>query len=83
MLPTHLKAARLHAKITQKKLDVLSGIEETTARFRVYQYESGTHRPIFETMCAFARVLNVPESYFYTLDDKFAERILKLYEDGE
>ncbi|AFR05136.1 hypothetical protein PEC301653_26780 [Pectobacterium carotovorum subsp. carotovorum] len=81
MLPTRLKAARLRAKITQEKLGVLSGIEEATARSRVSQYESGTHRPTFEMMCSFARVLNVPESYFYTLDDEFAERILKLYED--
>lgn len=33
-------------------------------------------------VCAFARVLNVPECYFYTVDDSFAEALLKLY-DGE
>ncbi|WP_406626423.1 helix-turn-helix domain-containing protein [Pectobacterium cacticida] len=80
MLPTRLKVARLRAKMTQEKLGVLAGIEEATARSRVSQYESGTHRPTFEMMCAFARVLNVPESYFYTVDDGFAELILKLYE---
>jgi len=80
MLPARLKTARLRAKMTQEKLGVLAGIEEATARSRVSQYESGTHRPTFETMCAFARVLNIPESYFYTLDDDFADIILKLYE---
>lgn len=80
MLPARLKSARLHAKLTQEKLGVLAGIEEATARSRVSQYESGTYRPTFEMMCAFARVLGVPESYFYTVDDDFAERILLLYE---
>ncbi|MGK2888289.1 MAG: helix-turn-helix domain-containing protein [Candidatus Malihini olakiniferum] len=79
MLPAHLKAARKHAKLTQEKLGVLAGIEEATARSRVSQYESGTYRPTFEMMRAFARVLDVPKSYFYTVDNDFAELILRLY----
>ncbi|WP_072042761.1 hypothetical protein [Dickeya solani] len=42
--------------------------------------KSDTHLPAFEMMCAFARVLNMPEGYCYTVDDSFAEFILKLYE---
>lgn len=57
----------------------MAGIEEETARSRVSQYEGGIHRPTFETMCAFARVLNVPECYFYTLDDEFADAILAIW----
>lgn len=79
MLPTRLKAARLRANLTQEKLGVLAGIEEETARSRVSQYEGGIHRPTFEMMCAFAKVLNVPECYFYTVNDDFAEMILELY----
>lgn len=79
MLPSRLKEARLRAKMTQEKLGVLAGIEEATARSRVSQYESGIHRPTFELMCAFAKVLDVPECYFYTLDDLFSERLLELY----
>lgn len=79
MLPVRLKTARLRANLTQEKLGVLAGIEEATARSRISQYESGVHRPTFEMMCALARVLNVPESYFYTLDDDFAEAIRLLY----
>ncbi|PRW21663.1 putative transcriptional regulator [Enterobacter hormaechei] len=30
-------------------------------------------------MCAFAKVLNVPECYFYTVNDDFAEAVLDLY----
>ncbi|RUR96371.1 helix-turn-helix domain-containing protein [Pectobacterium polaris] len=79
MLPIRLKTARLQANLTQEKLGVLAGIEEATARSRISQYESGVHRPTFEMMCAFAKVLNVPECYFYTVDDEFAEIILKNY----
>lgn len=79
MLPTRLKAARLRANLTQEKLRVLAGIEEETARSRVSQYEGGIHCPTFEMMCAFAKVLNVPECYFYTVNDDFAEMVLELY----
>lgn len=79
MLPARLKDARLRANLTQEKLGVLSGIEEATARSRVSQYESGVHRPNFEMMCAFAKVLDVPECYFYTVDDQLAEAVLELY----
>ncbi|WP_339098560.1 helix-turn-helix transcriptional regulator [Pectobacterium brasiliense] len=82
MLPIRLKTARLQANLTQEKLGVLAGIEEATARSRISQYESGIHRPTFEMMCAFAKVLNVPECYFYTVDDEFSEIILKLH-NGE
>ncbi|ELX48654.1 Transcriptional regulator, ArsR family [Salmonella enterica subsp. enterica serovar Typhimurium] len=81
MLPVRLKTARLHAHLTQEKLGVLAGIEEETARSRVSQYESGVHRPTFEMMCAFARVLDVPECYFYVVNDDFAERVLVLYQE--
>ncbi|AWH90100.1 helix-turn-helix domain-containing protein [Limnobaculum parvum] len=80
MLPKRLKAARKKAHLTQEKLGVMAGIDESTARSRVSQYESGTYRPPFEMMCAIAKVLNVPECYFYTIDDEFAESILALYE---
>ncbi|ACS87186.1 helix-turn-helix domain-containing protein [Musicola paradisiaca] len=79
MLPIRLKTARLRANLTQEKLGVLAGIEEATARSRISQYESGIHRPTFEMICAFAKVLNVPECYFYTVDDDFAEVVLKTH----
>lgn len=79
MLPIRLKTARLQANLTQEKLGVLAGIEEATARSRISQYESGIHRPTFEMMCAFSKVLNVPECYFYTVDDDFAEVVLKAH----
>ncbi|EQV91151.1 hypothetical protein G893_02489 [Escherichia coli KOEGE 71 (186a)] len=82
MIPERLKAARLRANLTQEQLGVRAGIAEDTACSRLSQYESGTHKPTFKMVCSFARVLNVPESYFYTLEDSFAEAVLRLY-DGE
>lgn len=79
MLPKRLKDARTQAGLTQEKLGVMAGIDETTARSRISQYEIGIHRPSFEMICTIAQVLNIPEGYFYTLDDKFAMDIIKLY----
>ncbi|WP_274851625.1 helix-turn-helix transcriptional regulator [Serratia marcescens] len=80
MVPQRLKNARLRAGYTQEKLGVLAGIDEATARSRISQYESGTYTPAFTTMCALARVLNVPECYFYILDEEFAKKVLGLYD---
>ena len=82
MIPERLKAASLRANLTQEQLGVRAGIAEDTAYSRLSQYESGTHKPTFKMVCAFAHVLNIPECYFYTVDDSFAEALLRLY-DGE
>ncbi|EAA3682462.1 XRE family transcriptional regulator [Salmonella enterica subsp. houtenae] len=83
MIPKRLKEARQRAKLTQEKLGVLAGIEEATAYSRLSHYENGTHKPTFDLVCEFARVLDVPECYFYTVDDDFAEAILDLYSRWE
>lgn len=79
MIPKRLKEARHRAKLTQERLGVMAGIDESTARSRVSQYENGIYRPNFETCCAFAKILGVPECYFYTLDDDFAGALVELY----
>jgi transcriptional regulator with XRE-family HTH domain len=58
---------------------VLAGLEEATAYSRLSHFENGTHKPTFELACAFAAVLNVPECYFYIIDDDFAEEVLNLH----
>ncbi|WP_410955563.1 helix-turn-helix domain-containing protein [Raoultella planticola] len=83
MIPKRLKEARQRAKLTQEKLGVLAGIEEATAYSRLSHYENGTHKPTFDLVCEFAKVLNVPECYFYTVDDDFAEAVLDLYSRWE
>ncbi|NDL61841.1 helix-turn-helix transcriptional regulator [Acerihabitans arboris] len=79
MIPKRLREARHRAKLTQEKLAVMAGIDESTARSRISQYENGIYRPNFETCCAFARILDVPECYFYTVDDEFAAALMVLY----
>lgn len=79
MIPKRLKEARMRAKLTQEKLGVLAGIEEATAYSCLSHYENGTHKPTFELVCEFTRVLDVPECYFYTVDDRFSDEVLKLY----
>lgn len=79
MIPKRLKAAREKAGLTQEQLGVAAGITEESAYSRLSHYESGRHTPKFEIACAFARILNVPECYFYIVDDDFAEEVLKLY----
>lgn len=79
MITKRLKSARTRAGLTQEQLGVLAGIDESTARGRISSYETGAYRPVFETMCLFAKVLNVPECYFYIVDDQFAEEVLQLH----
>ena len=75
MLPHRLKAARLKAGLSQQKLGILAGIDEATASARMNQYEKGIHTLDFALACKLAEVLNVPASYFYTVEDDLAEYI--------
>lgn len=77
MLIKRLKEARLRAGLSQEKLGVLAGIDEASASARMNQYERGRHTPDFEMVCKLAKILNVPENYFYTIDDVMAEMVLK------
>lgn len=77
MLIKRLKEARLRAGISQEKLGVLAGIDEASASARMNQYERGKHTPDFDMMCKLAKILKVPENYFFTIDDVMAELVLK------
>lgn len=78
MLIKRLKEARLRSGLSQEKLGILAGIDEASASARMNQYERGKHTPDFEMMCKLAKILKVPESYFYTIDDEMAEILLAL-----
>lgn len=79
MNPERLKSARKTAKLSQEKLGVMAGIDEVTARSRVSQYEKGFHTPPFDLVRKFAVILDVPECYFYIMDDVFAEAVLQMH----
>lgn len=79
MIPKRLRIARELADMSQEDLAAAAGVSEETGSSRISHYEHGRHRPKFELVCQLARVLNVPEGYFYTVDDGFADEVLKLY----
>lgn len=64
MLPHRLKEARKKKGISQQKLGVLAGIDESSSSARMNQYEQGTHTPNFDLMCRVADILDVPVCFF-------------------
>lgn len=71
-----LKEARLKSGLSQKKLGVLSGIDEFVASARMNQYERGVRVPPYEILAMFAAVLSVPVEYFYIAEDDLAEMVV-------
>jgi transcriptional regulator with XRE-family HTH domain len=67
-----LKEARTHAGLSQERLGVLADIDEMSSSARMNQYERGKHEPDFSMVERIAKVLDVPESYFYAKDDEAA-----------
>lgn len=81
MVYQRLKVAREAAGLTQEKLAELIGISGSSLNSRLSNYESGRNTPSFDIVVRIAQVLNYPESYFYTIDDDFAEAILRFYRE--
>ena len=75
---SRLKQAREKAGLSQKKLGILAGIEESNASAIMNQYERGTHQPKFPLVKKIAAALNLPSAFFYTEDDNLAE-LLELF----
>ncbi len=73
-----LKEARRESGLSQERLGILAGIDESSASARINQYERGKHAPDFQMVERIAQVLNVPEAYFYAKDDDMAQ-LLKNY----
>ena len=71
-----LKEARTAAGYSQEKLGILAGIEEASASARMNQYERGKHQPDYSVVEKIAKILDVPEAYFYAKEDDLAELIL-------
>jgi len=67
-----LKEARTRAGLSQERLGVLAGIDEMSSSSRMNQYERAKHEPDFSMVERIAKVLDVPESYFYAKDDEAA-----------
>lgn len=71
-----LKQVREKAGVSQKRLGILAGIDESNASAVMNQYERETHIPKFATVRNIARALNVPTAFFYTDEEELAELLL-------
>ena len=82
-MPTHnlnvfalrLRIARKAKNLSQERLGVLAGIDESSASARMNQYERGKHVPDFLMASKIAEILDLPTGYFYIEDDLLAEII--------
>ncbi|HFK3547989.1 TPA: helix-turn-helix domain-containing protein [Escherichia coli] len=79
MVPKRLKEAREAAGLSQEKLSELVGIEGTSTRSRMSNYEAGRFTPPFKFICRVADVLGYPEYYFYIVNDVTAKKLLQMY----
>jgi transcriptional regulator with XRE-family HTH domain len=77
--PKRLKEARLKAGLSQMKLGILAGFKKSVSSSLMNHYEKGVHNPSFENLAKIAKVLDVPTSYFYEVDDVLAEKILMMW----
>lgn len=64
-----LKAARLHAELSQEQLGLLAGLEVESASARMNRYERGTRVPAVELVERIGAALDLPVAYFYAVDD--------------
>ena len=82
-MPTHnlnvfalrLRIARKAKKLSQERLGILAGIDESSASARMNQYERGKHVPDFLMASKIAEILDLPTAYFYVENDLSAEII--------
>ncbi|MDY4388705.1 MULTISPECIES: helix-turn-helix domain-containing protein [Pectobacterium] len=74
-----LRLARVNAGLKQAELGCLAGLDEETSSSRVSQYEREVSSPDFGLVCRFAAVLDVPEAYFYAVDEDLATLILQYH----
>lgn len=79
MIGKHLRLARVNTDLTQAELGQQGGIDEESAGSRISQYKKETHGPDFKLVCRFAAVLDVPEAYFYAVDDDLAKLIMQYH----
>lgn len=81
MNPKRLREARKKAGLTQEKLAEYLNIEGVGASTRIANYESGRYEPTFEMMQKVSNILNVPEYYFYIMDDNEASLLLDRFRE--
>lgn len=75
-----MRQARQRHDLSQDRLGILVGLEESSSSARMSRYESGIHEPPLQFVEAIAKVLGISAAYFYCSDDRLAE-IIRIYSD--
>ena len=70
-----LRARRKALGLSQEKVGVSIGLDESCSRTRISRYETGAHEPAIATSLLLAAALGVPLAYLYCEDDTLAEII--------
>jgi transcriptional regulator with XRE-family HTH domain len=66
--------------LSQEKVGVAIGIDESSSRARISRYELGVHEPPVPTARLIASALGVPLTYLYCEDDNVASLLLALHQ---
>lgn len=64
--------------MSQEKVGVQIGIDESASRTRISRYEVGAHEPPVETARLIARALGVPLAYLYCDEEEVAVLLKEL-----
>jgi transcriptional regulator with XRE-family HTH domain len=70
-----LRARRKALGLSQEKVGVSIGLDESCSRTRISRYETGAHEPALATSQLLANALGVPLAYLYCEDETMAEII--------
>lgn len=76
-----LREARERVGLSQRRLGILAGLDETVASPRINQYERGAHEPSYQTVKQLAKPLGMPAAFFFVEDDELAA-IVAAYATG-
>lgn len=80
VLATRLKDARQRAGLSQERLGIEAGLDEMSASTRMNRYELGKRIPNPVLVERFGKILGVPASYFYAVDNEEAEMLITFYQ---
>jgi len=74
-----MKELRERLGVSQEKVGVAIGIDESSSRARISRYELGVHEPQVPTARLIADALEAPLTYLYCEDDNTASLLLALH----
>lgn len=77
-----MRSLRCELGLSQEKIGVAIGIDESSGRARISRYELGVHETPVPTAKLIADALGVPLTYLYCEDDNIASLLLALHRLG-